>query len=187
MIDETTGEVLDYEERQLMPLNPEMALEAANISNIITGAIPEHLIQLEKLDIPDDEKLELLSLYEGANWQKFSKYTNAIVPILGAIVWYHPPFKSKPNQEGISEVKAGYHKILFLTDNLDSDGIPIVISCSSSSLALHVLAMLRLKGWYVWEKPIRYKFLYDGPGTPYRLLNVEQFERRKAVANKSAK
>lgn len=161
------------------------AMEAANIGSWLTSNFtPRHLIELGKLSLDPEEKLELLSIYEGANWLSFNEFINREVELQGAIIWYHPPFKGKPDDKGNSVIKDGYYKILFLTTSVDRDGIPEVISCSSSALAPHVLAMLEIRGWYKWSKPVTYKFLQKGTGFPFRMISVHKPENTTVAEDK---
>lgn len=164
------------------------SLEAANIGSWLTSNFtPRHLIELGKLPIDAEEKLELLSIYEGANWLSFNEFINREVELQGAIIWYHPPFKGKPDDKGNSVIKDGYYKILFLTTSIDRDGIPEVISCSSSALAPHVLAMLEIRGWYRWQKPVTYKFLQKGTGFPFRMIAIKKEETTVTEDKKNGK
>jgi hypothetical protein len=157
------------------------ALEAADIGSFLASNFtPRHIGELEKLTVSDEEKLDFLSLYEGAEWQPFTKYLNTVVEIKGAIIWYHPAYKGMPDSEGRSQVKPGYYKILFLTTKVDADGVPVVIACSSSALAAHVLAMLNIRGWYIWPVPVKYKFLQSAQGMPFRMLHVKEEDKKHA-------
>lgn len=149
-----------------------------NISEIMRSDLPEYLVQLEKLVCPPEEKVELLSLYEGSIPRPFDKYINRVVTILGAIVWYHPPFQ--PNVENKNAPKKpGYDMILFLTDEFDEDGLPIVIK-GSEGLTNHVRGMLSANGWYIWEAPVRYRLIREGQGKPFKMINQDRVDRMRA-------
>lgn len=176
--------IQEQEEKQSMAL--ELAQGQA-IARIVNSPLPEYLIKLGELPISPEEKVEIDSLFDyGAkNARPFSKYINKVVTIIGACIHYKPPFQSYVSPEDVkrgiaSEEKAGYNKIIYLLDEFDENGLPIFMA-GSEGLANHTRAMLTQKGWFLWDKPVRY-FITRGTtkGEPFTMINQDRVDRLKA-------
>lgn len=157
------------------------------ISMIMNSPIPEYLVELERLGtrtdcqhslfgISPEEKVEILSIYEGSIARPFDLYLNKTVYLLGAIVWYHPPFQPADG----SDKKPGYEQILLLTDNFDEDNQPIVIK-GSAGLTNHIRGILSAKGWYMWDEPTPYTFKRGGAGMPFQMINTSRVNKMLAA------
>lgn len=164
-------------------LSPEVLQEIEKTNRAIAKKInvPEYIQKLANVKGSEEDKLGYLSLYEGLEEREFAKYNRRVIPIIGAIVKFFPPFVSntEKDENGKAKLMPGYEKPLFLTDLEDEDGNPIMIG-GSKGLEMHVRAMCASRGWYIWERPVNYLFLYDGPGTPYRVVDQDRIEQMKA-------
>lgn len=150
-------------------------MTAMDITALVNGDLyPQHLAMLDLLPYDEDKKEDLLSIYVGSEPRQLSEYFNDEILIRGSIFLYHPPYLSKEN----GEVQAGYHECLFYTDMKSEKGIPVILKCSSTSIAQHVLHIMRTKGWYLWrdadgkETPKKYRFSQAGAGKAYRMSSV---------------
>ena len=195
-IDQKTGEVYDdydpflesdeeykerlHQEQNLAKLEEEQ-VEEINLPAIWQGGLPEHIRQLYALALPEEEKLGLLSIYESGTKVPFKRRINTDVTITGAIIWYHPPFKGKDLQE-----HDGYYKIMFLTDEWSED-MPVVLEASMGALTMHTLAMLRLNGWYLWEKPVTYRLRQDEKTNAFQMINLDRVNAMREAARNRVK
>lgn len=196
MQDMTFGGVTEYPsnysfsmEDEQLPAIDEQQLEeqqGKQIAAIMQSEVPEYLKQLALLGTREDcqhtlrgispeEKLEILSLYEGSVHRPFGKYLNKTVTILGCIIWYHPPIESFDG----SGKKPGWDQILFLTDEFES-GLPVVIK-GSAGLTNHVRGMFAAKGWYMWDTPVRYTLLRESNSSPFQMINQDRIDRMQAA------
>lgn len=143
------------------------------------GQLPLYIRKLQELDIPEEEKEPLLSLYTGGVIRSFDYYVNNTVEIQGAALLFHGPYMSRPVKDKLGLVIAesrpqpGYYFSAFLTTYQDEKGNFIVLRSSSASLMLHVAYMLNQRGWFLWEKPIIYRVTRGDDGS-HRLLNMEK-------------
>lgn len=140
--------------------------------------LPRYLKELEKLSCSPQEKVEMLSLFEGGEVIKFTKFVGKTVSIIGCIIWTRPPMTDRST----GEQKEGYDEIRFLLDEFTEDGIPKIMT-GSLGLLNHTFAMLSANGWYVWDKPVRYRCLWDGSGTPFRMIDQDRVERMQEERN----
>lgn len=167
---------LDEEESNL----PALASDENEMILLEEERVPRYLIELGKLNINEEEKLALLSVFESAtNARKFDDYLNMTVDIYGAIVWHHAPFisngKGRDKNGEIVPVGGhcpGYDQIRLLT--LDENGNVTVICASYGALASHVLAILALRGWFIWDSPVQYKFSRNRDTGAFQLTNSDR-------------
>lgn len=142
--------------------------------------VPRYLIELEKLEIPVNDKLALLSVYESAeNPAKFDEYLNTTVMIYGGIVWHHPPFvsngKGRDKDGNIVPVGGkcpGYDQIRMIT--IDDAGKIKTICASYGALAGHINGILTLRGWYLWDEPVPYKFSRHRDTGAFQIVNADR-------------
>lgn len=170
IVNDETGLVL-YESEQDMV---DTLTGIYNFQSALESPLPMYLRELEKLPFTPDQKLQILSWYEGGTWKKFSEVINTEWEVAGAIIWYHPPFISKKekDQNGNPTLQQGYEKILILTTKKDENERPIVIEASAGSLTMHMVSILRTKGWFLWQKPVKYRF-FTGPNGSFRMFNID--------------
>jgi len=170
-IDKETGEVLPA------------TIDTDEITIYAGEKEPEYLKQLRLLDITDENKLALLSLYESqVNARPFKAYINKEVEIYGGIIWYHPDFKAK-NSLPDDPLTPGYHKILFL---IMENGEPAIMEASYGALAVHVSNMLAINGWFIWKEPVKYMIAQHPSTNAFQMYNASRvksmlFEIKKTV------
>ena len=133
-----------------------------------TGVLPLYMAKLYELDIPDEEKEPLLSVYKGAIARSFKGFANKEVEIQGAMLDWHPAYKGKDG-----ETHGGYYKLLLLTTQADEDGNLIVISSSSSGLTTHMIAAMQMRGWYLWSQPVKYRLTLGEDGS-HHMTNLDK-------------
>lgn len=157
--------------QQLQTINQETGEVTTQETDIIlqSASIPEYLTELQRLDIPDEDKLALLSIYESQeNARPFKSFLNTEVDVYGGIVWDHPPYRAKNSSPDDPDMP-GYQKILILA--MDKEGNPFIIDASHGALATHFRAILAIHGWYIWSTPVKYKFWQDEKTNAFRMSN----------------
>jgi hypothetical protein len=87
--------------------------------------------------------------------------------VQGVMLNWHPPYTGKDGQ-----MKCGYFYTLILTTQPDEDGNPIVIRSSSAGLMQHLLAAMQMRGWYIWQKPVKYRLTIGDDGS-HHMKNIE--------------
>ena len=152
------------------------AEQGREIALRMQASLPRYLQELEKLPCSPEEKVEMLSLFEGGEVIPFTKFVNKVVTIIGCIVWTRPPYLDRTT----GEEKEGYDQIRYMLDDFTEEGVPKIMS-GSSGLINHTQGMLAANGWYLWEKPVRYKCLWDGSGTPFRMINQDRVDKMRAA------
>lgn len=169
-----TGDTEDMIERvmsqEIIPIEERIDSIAYTINS---GELPVHLQELHKLNCDSEQKELLLSLYIGTEPKSLNTYINKTVNIQGAIIHYHPPFKAKDNS-----IKDGYYRVLLLTDIKDEDGCFVVLSTSSRVIGEHMLYAMMIRGWYIWEKSVPYRFSKDASGA-FRMVNMLKISASK--------
>lgn len=167
--------------------------EEINLPAIWNGQMPEHIRQIYLTGLTEEqqnERMELLSIYEHSTHVPFVEIArkNKVLNVIGAIIWYHPPFKAKADKDNpLAEMHDGYYKILLLTDEFDEENMPIIVEASMGALTIHVLALLRKKGWYLFDTPIRYRFSQNAKTNAFELLNMNRVEAMRAARAIKAK
>lgn len=145
----------------------------AVMQEIESGILPLYIQKLDALEIPVEEKEPLLSLYKGVTPRSLKGYSNRTMEIQGAMLDWHPAYKGKPDSKGVSEIKPGYYKLLLLTTQEDENGNLVVLSSSSSGLIMHMAAAMKMYGWYIWDKPVRYNITIGENGS-HHMVNVDR-------------
>jgi len=167
-IDTYTGEVL-----------PTVQEEEEEITIIQQADEPEYIQRLKMLEIPDDDKLALLSVYENrAKRKSFKEYINQDVLVYGIIIWYHPPFIGKNNPD---IVQPAYEQILFLSEE---EGVPIVIDAAKGALSQHIYGILNIKNWFLWQEPVKYRFFQDATTNAFSIVNQDRVKSILATRKK---
>lgn len=149
--------------------------------------VPMYLQVLSGLQVDSEEKLAQLSLFESGHPCKFDRYLNKEVEVLGAIVYWKPPYIAQKEVKKGTEVIArpgeeapGYDQIRLLINDFDENDLPYVVCCSMGSLGNHLYAILSLNGWYLWDKPVKYRFWRDENTSGFRLTNLDRARSLKA-------
>lgn len=101
---------------------------------------------------------------------------NKEVVVRGAAIMHHGAFYSQKekDEKGQPLLKAGYDYISFLTDMEDEAGLPKLLDAAYGSLANHTRGMLHKRGWFIWEKPVKYLLSIDPDTNAFRMIDVER-------------
>jgi hypothetical protein len=162
-VDEKTGEIVDENTTDVLVVGTDAIMQSLEV-----GELPLFMRKLDELDIDPEERESLLSCYTGGTIRTMKDYVGEIVEVQGAAILYHGPFMGK---DGLPH--DGYYYNVLLLSQEDERGNPIVIRSSSASLMLHLAYALRLRGWFLWEKPVQYKITL-GPDGSHRINNIER-------------
>lgn len=151
--------------------------ETRDIAELKQNEVPAYLQMLGDIKGTNEDKLEILSIFEGGTLKKFQTYLNQEVTILGAIIYRKNAGVTK---EGIEY--AAYNQIRLLTDKFDADtDLPVIVALREGSLTNHIYAMIQVRGWYLWEEPVTYKFMQESSDKPFRMINVDRVKKMKAA------
>lgn len=131
---------------------------------------PEYLVKFRQLELPTEQGLALLSMYESqANSKQFKSLVNTNVLIYGGIIWDHPPYRAKGTTE-LDPLHPGYKKILFLS--LDKEGEPFIIEASEGRLSMHARNIFNKAGWFLFtDGPVEYKFAVSERTGAFEMYN----------------
>lgn len=176
VVDPKTGEMLEVERvsGDILVVGTDAVIEAME-----NGQLPLYIRKLQELGVPEEEKEPILSLYIGGAFRSFDYYVNNVVEIQGAAILYHGPYMSRPVKDSTGKVIAesqpqpGYYFTAFLTTQEDEKGNLIVLRSSGAFLMLHAAYMVNQRGWFLWEKPIKYR-VTRGENGDHRLQNTEK-------------
>lgn len=164
-IDMTTGEVYLPDEEE-----GEVALDDPIMRSLVSGKVPLHIQELINKHPDDPEAAEMeYNLFAGVEPESFDAYINREVNILGATFLPHPPFLGKDGEH-----HDGYWKVYLLTDEKDRNGHNIVLAVSGVNVNQHMVMAIKARGWYLWEKPVRYLITKGSKSGAYFLRNVEK-------------
>lgn len=177
VVDPKTGAMLEVEQvsGDILVIGTDAVIDAME-----EGKLPLYIRKLQELEIPEEEKEPLLSLYTGGAIRSIDYYVNTQVEIQGAAILYHGPYKGK---DGYNH--NGYYFNAFLTTQQDENGNFIVLRSSSASLMLHAAYMLNQRGWFLWQKPVVYRVTRGDDGS-HRLQNTEKPKGLKVAKRQGA-
>lgn len=165
----TQQAVQPYQEPQVPQEEDEWKVGADYVmQQIETGEVPMYIRKLYDLDLPPDEKESLLSIYLGVFPRKLDLYINEVVEVQGVAILPHGDFKGKDGT-----YKKGYYKTYILTTMEDDKGNPVVLASSGGGLTLHMAYAMEQRGWYIWDKPVRYKITRGDDGS-HRMRNLDK-------------
>lgn len=168
-VDPSTGEVVSTN-KAMVPVE-EVAEDIMVINHDFT---PRYIVELAKLEITDDDKAAILSIYDSpVNVKSFKAYINKSVDIYGGCIWYHPPFHPKGSNPDDAPMP-GYNMVRLLT--MDGDN-PIIIEASFGALATHINSLLSLRGWFIWSEPVTYEFGQDEKTNAFRMQNTARVKQ----------
>ena len=177
VVDPKTGEMLEVEQ---VPGDTLIVGTDAVIEAMEQGQLPLYIRKLQELEIPEEEKEPLLSLYTGGVARSFDYYVNKEIEVQGAAILYHGPYT------GMDKLNHnGYYFCAFLTTQQDENGNFIILRSSSASLMLHVAYMLNQRGWFLWNKPVVYRALRGENGS-HLLQNTEKPKGLKTTKRQGA-
>ncbi len=164
-IDHETGEVTEQEpeEGELLIVSRDMI-----IAEMEAGIVPLYIRKMQELQIPEEEKEPLLSLYTGQAPRKLDDYYNTTVEIIGGAILYHGPYQGK---DGLPH--KGYFFLALLTTERDNKGNLVVLKTSSSGSMVHFAYALAQRGWFLWQEPVQY-LVTRGEDGSHRFRNVSR-------------
>lgn len=159
--DSSTGELVDQQEVALSisafaSFEQQFGNDAINMSQMMLA---------RRTDLTPKQQQFMLSTYSGVVPDPIGKHINEVFAILGGMVQYHPPYKSKPGKNGASEDMPGYFKLLLKTNKIIKSKLPVgnrlveikrnmVIETSSTKIVEYFLTIMNTQGWFDLPEPI---------------------------------
>src|SRR5258708_2995032 len=150
-------------------------LDDPTIQMMLKGEIPlyfETLLEKHR-DNPEEAEPEY-SLFAGVDPKSFNDCINKEVNVLGCTVLPHPAYRSKKD----GSIQPGYEKVYLLLDEKDSNGSHVVISTSGKYIFSYMTETMKYRGWYLWEKPARYRINKGSKSGAFFMQNVRSKLRR---------
>lgn len=158
--------VQDAPEVQLPSILDQFALSNELVRK--TG-LPIHLAMLEtRTDLGRVAKLRMATSYTNVKTKSIGEYTGKIVTVIGAIVHWHGPYKSRPVNGESFDMPGFHHIILKLAEEQEIDlmvnrSVRVIkqnalISTSATQPVELFLGMLQMERWYDWEVGLKVAF-----------------------------
>src|SRR5712692_3536666 len=175
-VDSITGEVLSEEE---YPEPTDLADELMTGSNYLIKkyAFPReqqarmqiHMALAYEKGLTGVSGAREVVSYIGNVPHKFADFIGKKVKVLGAIIYWHPPYLARQSTVGDPSVMPGYYKLLVKLDEMSEQKVisgekvekvqyPVVISVSALAVAEVMLTISLTNGWYDWKEPISVVF-----------------------------
>lgn len=170
-IDAATGEVMQFEddEQGLVPFSSPI------MSALMSGNVPAYMQALlnKHADNPEEAEVEY-SMFAGVEpvslKEQLGKTGPFEVNVLGCAILPHDAYTGMDGEQ-----HEGYWQCLILTDKKDPDTQKnVVFSSSSAILAKHVAFACISRGWYLWKKPVKYRFSASSKKGAHLMENVER-------------
>lgn len=114
--------------------------------------------------IEDSEQREALAnAYYGSEPRSFKEFIGEKHAVLGMILFQHGPYKGKDGKEH----PEGYFQVQLLLNEKDSKGRYIVVKSASTRLAMHIISIVKSRGWFRFEQPREYIFSQGSNGAHF--------------------
>lgn len=118
------------------------------------------------VDFLDIEPMEQYS----RKMDNFGDFSNQILTVHGMCIW-EVDYTPKSQENADSKQHARYFQIRILA--VDSEGKIRLIKSSGKDLMRHVFFACQKYGWFIFEKPIKYRFSWEGTGKPHVISNLD--------------
>lgn len=165
IVDQSTGEVL---------VNPSLETEVSPATVQFLALLERYdlgresvLLQDETIDIsiePEDQA-DVSDLYN-VNPLLFSDVTNQKLWVYGASIFEIPAGLTK---EGNWHARYFQSRILVKIEDQFR-----IIKSSGQPLMMHIARACLKRGWFYWETPLEYKFIWKGAGEPHIIDRVDK-------------
>jgi hypothetical protein len=165
VIDQNTGVVTQEEEEGVSSIQLINLLESKELGN--RGLF----LQDECLALSIDPKIQadVCDLYD-VEAISFGEITNQKLMVYGAAIYEVPAGMGKGD---VWHERYFQSRVLVMID----DQLRIVKS-SGQGLLFHVARACFNRGWFIWNEPIEYKFVWKGAGTPHYMERVDRNIKR---------
>lgn len=100
----------------------------------------------------------------------FGDFSNQILTVHGMCIW-EVDYTPKTQENADSKQRARYFQVRILA--VDSENKIKLIKSSGKDLLRHVFFACQKYGWFIFEKPIRYRFTWAGTGKPHVIDNLD--------------
>lgn len=178
-----TGEAGEAQEEtvaslDIIPRNTALDQLLMTMRDLNMTAVPIHEQILAERSM--DEREEMANLYYGLDPQPFNHIAGQELDVLGLIIFESGPYKGR---DGLFHPE-GYYQVRIIV--LDRHNEPIMIKSGSKSLLPHALHAANKYGWFLFQKPVRYRFSLGENGS-HRMFNTEHdYLKRLMRENASA-
>lgn len=100
----------------------------------------------------------------------FGDFSNQVLTVHGMCIW---EVDFIPNTKENVDSKSYYHYFQVRILAVDSEGKIRLIKSSGKGLLRHVFFACQRYGWFLFEKPIRYRLTWAGTGKPHVMDNLD--------------
>lgn len=195
-IDTSTGEIVaDAPEIQ----SQMTALALYSRKYELDSGLPIHLAMLaRRTDMSPAKRMSMLLSYTGATPVGLDKFINKGVRILGGVVHWHGPYKSRPDANGDSTDMPGFYHCLLKVDQFESEDVLVdrkartiknhkIIATSANQVCDFFLGYMTTDRWYDFEYPIDVVFTGDRNAYFVRMLDPDDEQDDEPEAARGAK
>jgi len=160
----------------IIPRNETVDQLLMELRDTTLSHVPIHeQILASKFDI--DEREEMANLYYGLEPQPFNRVAGQELDVLGLIIFESGPYRGK---DGLYHPE-GYYQVRIVV--LDRHEEPMIVKSGSKSLLPHGLHAANKYGWFLFEKPVKYRFSL-GENNSHRMFNTEHDYKKRLAGRK---
>jgi hypothetical protein len=162
VIDQTTGEVIEQEQEAVEASEQFLAL-LTELGVSAPGLLLQDYTLMSMVSI--DQQADIMDLYN-VEPLNFADITNRTLIVYGAAIYEH---EAGTKIDGTTFPRYFQGRVL-----VDLDGETRLIKTSGTSLLRHIAFMCRAHGWFIFDEPIEYKFVWKGAGKPHIMDRVKK-------------